>query len=64
MKEILRTDLTLRGVLIAVAAVAPTAFPAALAGYSTLHHLAFSGDRPRCRAARYRVVFTKEDTLH
>jgi hypothetical protein len=41
MKQILRTDLTLRGLLIAVAAVAPTAFPAALAGYSTLHELAF-----------------------
>lgn len=41
MKEILRTDLTLRGVLIVIAAVAPTAFPAALVGYSTFHDLAF-----------------------
>ena len=42
MKEILRYDLMLRGVLIAAAAVATTAFPAALAGYSTLHDLALS----------------------
>ena len=41
MKEILRTDSALRGVLIVIAAVAPTAFPAALAGYCTLHDLAF-----------------------
>jgi hypothetical protein len=41
MKVILRHDLALRGVLIAIAAVVPTAFPAALAGYSTLHDLAF-----------------------
>ena len=41
MTKILRTDLTLRGLLIALAAVAPTAFPAAQAGYSTLHDLAF-----------------------
>jgi hypothetical protein len=41
MTKILRPDLTLRGLLIALAAVAPTAFPAAQAGYSTLHDLAF-----------------------
>ena len=41
MKNILRTGLTLRGLLIAIAAVAPTAFPASQAGYSTLHDLAF-----------------------
>jgi hypothetical protein len=46
MKEILRTDLTLRGLLIAIAAVAPTAFPASLAGYSTLHDLAFTAILP------------------
>ena len=40
MKKILRTDLTLRGLLIAIAAVAPMAFPASQAGYSTLHDLA------------------------
>ena len=33
--------LLLRGSLIAVAAVAPTAFPASQAGYGTLHDLAF-----------------------
>ncbi len=41
MKKILWSDLTLRGLLIAIAAVAPTAFPASQAGYSTLHDLAF-----------------------
>lgn len=41
MTKILRANLTLRGLLIALAAVAPTAFPAAQAGYSTLHSLAF-----------------------
>src|SRR5713226_4782265 len=41
MKKILWTDLTLRGLLIAIAAIAPTAFPASQAGYSTLHDLAF-----------------------
>ncbi len=46
MKEILRSDLTLRGFLIAIAAVAPTAFPASLAGYSTLHDLALSAIIP------------------
>jgi uncharacterized membrane protein len=46
MKEILRTDLTLRGVLIAIAAVAPTVFPASLAGFGTLHDLAFSAILP------------------
>jgi hypothetical protein len=46
MKDILRTDLTLRGVLIAIAAVAPTAFPASLAGFGTLHDLAFSAILP------------------
>jgi hypothetical protein len=46
MKEILRSDLTPRGVLILVAVVAPIAFPAALAGYSTLHELALSAIIP------------------
>jgi len=41
MTKILRADLALRALLIALAAVAPTAFPAAQAGYSTLHDLAF-----------------------
>ena len=41
MKEIIRTDLPLRGLLIGLAAIAPIAFPAAQAGYSTLHDLAF-----------------------
>jgi hypothetical protein len=41
MTKILRTDLTLRGLLIALAAIAPMAFPAAQAGFSTLHDLAF-----------------------
>lgn len=31
----------LRGLLIALAAIAPMAFPAAQAGYSTLHDLAY-----------------------
>jgi hypothetical protein len=42
MKTIPWPDLALRGVLIAIAAVAPTAFPASQAGYGTLHDLAFS----------------------
>ena len=41
MTRMLGTDFTLRGLLIAIAAVAPTAFPAAQAGYGTLHDLAF-----------------------
>jgi len=41
MKNIIQTDLPLRGLLIGVAAIAPIAFPAAQAGYSTLHDLAF-----------------------
>jgi hypothetical protein len=41
MKEIIRTDMPLRGLLIGLAAIAPVAFPAAQAGYSTLHELAY-----------------------
>lgn len=41
MKETIRTDLPLRGLLIGLAAIAPIAFPAAQAGYSTLHGLAY-----------------------
>jgi hypothetical protein len=40
MKDIIRTDLPLRGLLIGLAAIATIAFPAAQAGYSTLHDLA------------------------
>jgi hypothetical protein len=40
MNKIVRTDPVLRYALIAIAAVGPTAFPAAQAGYSTLHDLA------------------------
>jgi len=39
-------ELTLRVVLIAMAAVAPIAFPAAQAGYGTLHELAFTAIVP------------------
>jgi hypothetical protein len=41
MAKILRTNLALRGLFIALAAVAPMAFPASQAGYSTLYDLAF-----------------------
>jgi hypothetical protein len=41
MKKPIRTDLLLRGLLIGLAAIAPVAFPAAQAGYSTLHDLAY-----------------------
>jgi hypothetical protein len=41
MKEIIRTDWPLRGLLIGLAAIAPVAFPAAQAGYGTLHDLAY-----------------------
>ena len=41
MKEIIRTQLPLRALLIGLAAIAPTAFPAAQAGYSNLHELAY-----------------------
>jgi hypothetical protein len=41
MGKNLRTDLALRGLLIALAAIAPAAFPASQAGYGTLHDLAF-----------------------
>src|SRR5258707_4043663 len=46
MAKILRTDLALRGLLIALAAIAPTAFPASQAGCSTLHDLTFSAVLP------------------
>src|SRR5574340_45810 len=46
MKEILRTDMPWRVLLIALAAIGPTAFPAALAGYSTLHELAYQAIIP------------------
>ena len=41
MKGIHWPDLALRGFLVAIAAAAPMAFPAAEAGYNTLHDLAF-----------------------
>jgi len=41
MRRILPTELALRGLLIALAAIAPMAFPAAQAGYSTLRDLAY-----------------------
>jgi hypothetical protein len=41
MKEIIRTDLLLRALLIGLAAIASAAFPAAQAGYSTLPDLAY-----------------------
>lgn len=40
LKEMIRTDLPLRGLLIGLVAIAPVALPAAQAGYSTLHSLA------------------------
>jgi hypothetical protein len=46
MKKIPWPALMLRGLLIAIAAVAPAAFPAPQAGYSTLHDLAFSSIIP------------------
>ena len=41
MKEITRTDLPLRALIVGLAAIAPVAFPAAQAGYATLHDLAY-----------------------
>jgi hypothetical protein len=41
MKEIIRSHSLLRALLIGLAAIAPVAFPAAQAGYSTLHDLAY-----------------------
>jgi hypothetical protein len=41
MRKILRTDLPLRALPIGLAAIAPMAFPAARAGYGTLHNLAY-----------------------
>ena len=41
MKNIIQTDLPLRGLLTGLAAIAPVAFPAAQAGYSSLHSLAY-----------------------
>src|SRR5690349_18038247 len=46
MKNIVWKELALRACLTAIAAVGPTAFPAAQAGYSTLHDLAFSAIIP------------------
>lgn len=46
MQKNIRVGLALRGLLIAIAAVAPIAFPAALAGFGTLHGLAFSAILP------------------
>ncbi len=40
MKKILWSELTVRGILLAIAFIAPTVFPASQLGYSTLHHLA------------------------
>lgn len=42
MNKILWPELTVRGSLIVTAALAPTAFPASQAGYSTLHDLAYA----------------------
>jgi hypothetical protein len=42
MKDISWGDLVLRGFLVAVAAAAPTAFPASVMGISSLHDLAFT----------------------
>lgn len=42
MKGVLLKDLALRGVLMAIAVAAPTAFPAAEAGFSSLHDLTFT----------------------
>ena len=46
MKEIIRTDLPLRALIIGLAAIAPVAFPAAQAGYTTLHDLAYPATVP------------------
>ncbi len=46
MQKNIRAGLAWRGSLIVIAAVAPTAFPAALAGYGTLHDLAFQAIIP------------------
>ena len=46
MKSIYWPGLALRGTLIAIAAVAPNAFPAAQAGYGTLHDFAIYGIIP------------------
>lgn len=46
MKNILWRTLLLRVLLLAIAAVAPVAFPASLAGYGTLHDLALSAILP------------------
>jgi len=46
MQKNIRASLALRGSLIVIAAVAPTAFPSALAGFGTLHGLAFSAILP------------------
>jgi hypothetical protein len=46
MKKIPWPALTLRSLLIAMAAVAPAAFPASQAGYNTLHDLAVSSIIP------------------
>ena len=46
MKKISWSELTLKGTLVAIAAVGPTAFPAAQAGYNSLHDLAFRAILP------------------
>ena len=46
MQKNIRAGLALRGLLILIAAVAPTAFPAALAGSISLHDLTFSAILP------------------
>jgi hypothetical protein len=46
MQKNIRAGLALRGALIVIAAVAPTAFPVALAGSTSLHDLAFSAIIP------------------
>jgi hypothetical protein len=46
MQKNIRVGLAMRGLLIVIAAVAPTAFPASLAGSISLHDLAFSAIIP------------------
>ena len=46
MENSLRLDISLRGLLIVLASIAPLAFPAAEAGYETLHNLAYGAILP------------------
>lgn len=64
MQKHIRAGLELRALLIAIAAVAPMAFPAALAGIGTLHGLAFSAILPAAVVLGIAWILLRRSGLH